>query len=161
MGLECTFRDFNPLPSHEGRRNTWRGTVKGGYFNPLPSHEGRLSPPQWIDCDNIFQSTPLSRGETPRIHIDVDGYAVISIHSPLTRGDFRRATHSPGNIISIHSPLTRGDGAYNRGIYTNAEFQSTPLSRGETESTFIRARFLRHFNPLPSHEGRQLSTATF
>ena len=67
----CTgrgFRDqcsFNPLPSHEGRRNR---SAPGGprelSFNPLPSHEGRRE----IRADRIpgnpFQSTSLSRGKT-------------------------------------------------------------------------------------------------
>ena len=78
---------FNPLPSHEGRPSVlkYRWTEKD--FNPLPSHEGRLpvctnvnqlgkisihsphtrgdqSADCWLRLLDLFQSTPLTRGET-------------------------------------------------------------------------------------------------
>ena len=34
------------------------------YFNPLPSYEGRLSAGVPLQCLQVFQSTPLMRGET-------------------------------------------------------------------------------------------------
>ena len=55
----------------------------------------------------------------------------ISIHSPHTRGDCQAMGSEPVSYISIHSPHTRGD----------------------TVSRSIR-EIKRHFNPLPSHEGR-------
>ena len=56
------------------------------YFNPLPSHEGRRVIRAWQSnsCD-------------------------ISIHSPLTRGDYTDPNIATAGDISIHSPLTRGD----------------------------------------------------
>ncbi len=63
---------------------------------------------------NVFQSTPLSRGETP-LPVPLREVQLISIHSPLTRGDtLCRGLGRPLGI-SIHSPLTRGD-PYNHEI---------------------------------------------
>ena len=101
----------------------------------------------------------------------------ISIHSPHTRGDFFALSSAFSAKISIHSPHTRGDKQEDgiltweitfqstpliRGETTLAErsastsqFQSTPLIRGETWRSSAAAWPCRHFNPLPSHEGRQ------
>ena len=80
-------RNFNPLPSHEGRHNQHicrrrglhisirspltRGdrasalfVVHSDNFNPLPSHEGRLFQNFVCFVPVRFQSAPLSRGET-------------------------------------------------------------------------------------------------
>ena len=80
-------RDFNPLPSCEGRRKAFdaafiaciisihsphaRGDYPPaappcllGYFNPLPSCEGRQNRIIASINSAIFQSTPLMRGET-------------------------------------------------------------------------------------------------
>ena len=83
-----------------------------------------------------FQSTPLTRGETPCGPETGTLKTQISIHSPHTRGDERRAC---------------GD-AYSR------EFQSTPLTRGETINARAKAVSESNFNPLPSHEGRLFLT---
>ena len=56
-----------------------------------------------------FQSTPLTRGETRKTY-DERITALISIHSPHTRGDFIINPFGVNvKIISIHSPHTRGD----------------------------------------------------
>ena len=57
-------RDFNPLPSCEGRRSHGRCALCPTYFNPLPSCEGRPA-----------RTRQPSRRQT------------ISIHSPRARGD--------------------------------------------------------------------------
>ena len=101
-------RNFNPLPSYEGRLSTSAMAQARGHFNPLPSHEGRQEREIRDQVAREFQSTPLSRGKTIRtLAIGADTF------------------------ISIRSPLTRGD----------------------TVSRSIR-EIKRHFNPLPSHEGR-------
>ena len=102
-------RNFNPLPSCEGRQKPRRVRAPLGYFNPLPSCEGRRAATCGFSTICRFQSAPLTRGETGTVH------------------GFLR-----GRRISIRSPHTRGDSAKN-------------ARKGEKT----------HFNPLPSHEGRQ------
>ena len=80
---------------------------------------------------------------------------IISIHSPLTRGDRIIQSYNHYHDISIHSPLTRGDYLSSFWDFLTLEFQSTPLSRGETCIMASGWRKLLHFNPLPSHEGRR------
>ena len=191
--------DFNPLPSHEGRQGSSDGALvkakisirspltrgdqgvcrrqeDGTDFNPLPSHEGRLASASTRATSALFQSAPLSRGETRR-GAWRRSYHRISIRSPLTRGDgckpCRRAASShfnplPShegrqqvdikmtcNYISIRSPLTRGDPRrVNACTLELAISIRSPLTRGD------RRRTRKHdaqddFNPLPSHEGRQ------
>ena len=103
----------------------------------------------------VFQSAPLTRGET----IGGRSLAVlagISIHSPHTRGDdlavrdlqrgfdFNPLPSHEGRLaarcvlrvdargISIRSPHARGDNWRYVGGILRKEFQSTPLTRGET-----------------------------
>ena len=169
---------FNPLPSHEGRPCSFTSSSFRHHFNPLPSHEGRLQAFLDSTATPIFQSTPLTRGETlvvlacgshpsdfnplpsheGRLVAEVNKRfpAVISIHSPHTRGDRVRrplvlfhaiSIHSPhtrgdaesgcgasGHDISIHSPHTRGDMSLLIILMVMEQFQSTPLTRGETSA---------------------------
>ena len=130
--------NFNPLPSHEGRRDSvtrpppsvlisihsphTRGDSSAAvnspflaHFNPLPSHEGRQDRKNFPNWLGKFQSTPLTRGETAVAHI---------------RGHFHH--------ISIHSPHTRGD-----------------------KPSRISGAMRSDFNPLPSHEGRRGKSMTY
>ena len=128
-------------------------------------------------CIKQFQSTPLMRGETlEAAHIPVD--RGISIHSPHARGDWSRFTR-PHRISVDFNPLPSCEGRHSEDYerLLTKIFQSTPLMRGET---FIGISFCplrdisihsphargdcgkrifparrRHFNPLPSCEGRQ------
>ena len=94
--------NFNPLPSHEGRRVFDDDDAAVRYFNPLPSHEGRQNRAMCESEMRKFQSTPLSRGET--IHVDQPvADALISIHSPLTRGDSISLQKSVRIYVSLHS----------------------------------------------------------
>ena len=99
-------RDFNPLPSCEGRPSPLsqrKGVID---FNPLPSCEGRRGCCTCCGCIMAFQSTPLMRGETPRPdnrHAD----RTISIHSPHARGDKSPSDTTITIKISIHSPHAR------------------------------------------------------
>ena len=100
---------FNPLPSCEGRRNACRITcARCNNFNPLPSCEGRRRCARTTVRGQLFQSTPLMRGET-RHHAKGAALFFISIHSPHARGD--KGTNRFGDTIeiSIHSPHARGD----------------------------------------------------
>ncbi len=101
---------FNPLPSHEGRRNTAHRHSATAYFNPLPSHEGRRD--------------PAAAGKD--LH-------QISIHSPLTRGDAFTIDFSSLNRLFQSTPLSRGETFSSTNSSTEISFQSTPLSRGETD----------------------------
>ena len=124
------------------------------YFNPLPSCEGRRGGRGRMWMDKTFQSTPLMRGETVVCNA-LRNYLDISIHSPHTRGDEKRAwrTRTPTHFnplpscegrhiryhdtrskqpISIHSPHARGDSGAMKFCPTFCSFQSTPLMRGET-----------------------------
>ena len=100
-----------------------------------------------------FQSTPLSRGETQRLRAAVL-LDIISIHSPLTRGDSSSSEPFGIRIISIHSPLTRGDD-HRLSIISRRPFISihSPLTRGDRSRSPTVTAYL-NFNPLPSHEGR-------
>ena len=126
------YRNFNPLPSHEGRRIPVRSAgLSPSNFNPLPSYEGRLPQPMPPQPQNIFQSTPLTRGET----VHLIGARPFFMHfNPLPScegrltGDFcptlfryfnplpsckgrlvGDVEHAHRVAISIHSPHTRGD----------------------------------------------------
>ena len=146
-------KDFNPLPSCEGRPSVRDNPPRYRHFNPLPSCEGRpkmIAPPTMMprnfnplpSCEGRlvclslhrlipkFQSTPLMRGETDV----VTGYEVtlsISIHSPHARGD----------LWWIHSFL------YER------YFNPLPSCEGRLIAKPLGIRFA-DFNPLPSCEGR-------
>ena len=73
-------RDFNPLPSYEGRRRARLERGKVIYFNPLPSYEGR----------------PHTGGA---IYSPYE----ISIHSPHTRGDSISLQKSIRIYVSLHN----------------------------------------------------------
>ena len=104
-----TRTNFNPLPSYEGRLYI-KGVCGGdGYFNPLPSCEGRHGVPAHRVLYILFQSTPLTRGETRY------SFSVKSL------GDLFQST-----------PLMRGETNSNTRDVIDNQFQSTPLMRGET-----------------------------
>ena len=84
-----------------------------------------------LDAYSIFQSAPLSRGETTE-HRKQALQAVISIRSPLTRGDQRRAISS---LVRL-------------------SFQSTPLMRGETQHDILFQRHRAISIHSPHNEGR-------
>ena len=106
--------NFNPLPSCEGRHSSDLQLTDSSDFNPLPSCEGRLSQARYYAHAEIFQSTPLMRGETCAEHVS------------------NRAT-----LISIHSPHARGDLAILATRLYPHPFQSTPLMRGETTKFLV------------------------
>ena len=103
-------RDFNPLPSCEGRPALRPAERKGGHFNPLPSCEGRHG--RRADRRHVrrtFQSTPLMRGETCTRRLNIWWTAYFN---PLPSHEGRRSSHrrhTRRQSISIRSPHTRGD----------------------------------------------------
>ena len=125
-------KNFNTLPSCEGRRRRVVGGVPVIRFQSTPLMRGATKQLDKMPYADVFQSTPLMRGETFALSSNVSAM-MISIHSPHARGDRPLAGRKGGRI-----------------------FQSTPLMRGETRSG---GRFpllcACHFNPLPSCEGRQ------
>ena len=168
-------------------------------FNPLPSYEERLDEADHLYGWDVFQSTPLMRGETQNqvaalqgmtfqsdplmrgetTAIDrlrafepfqstplIRGETILGCQSsfhnfqfqstPLIRGETKVNQADALTLeISIHSPHTRGDPAAWDSTWINPSFQSTPLTRGETRFGISRRYTGRHFNPLPSCEGRQ------
>ena len=122
--------NFNPLPSHEGRLlMTWERSRRRN-FNPLPSYEGRLSTSAMAQARGHFNPLPSHEGRQEREIRDQVAREFQS--TPLSRGKtIRTLAIGADTFISIRSPLTRGD----------------------TVSRNIR-EIKRHFNPLPSHEGR-------
>ena len=105
-------------------------------FNPLPSHEGRPIPAISAMQSSKFQSTPLTRGETNPC-FDSKEAAQISIHSPHTRGDRDIPRLSVLRIFQS-TPLMRGETLLVRKQAHKAIFQSTPLMRGETIQKDVR-----------------------
>ena len=79
----------------------------------------------------LFQSAPLTRGETVRLEYD-RRTKEISIHSPHARGDPASTGIFPALTISTHSPHARGDSTMATSPLDVLPFQSTPLTRGET-----------------------------
>ncbi len=125
--------NFNPLPSHEGRHALIDGlSIKIVISIHSPHTRGDQAVCSFFRHGRLFQSTPLTRGETNLGSVAGDYLMFISIHSPHTRGDPVSPEESSGQEISIHSPHTRGD------------IVGRPLPAISAD-----------FNPLPSHEGRR------
>ena len=74
-------------PHTRGDRTHARNRYDDDHFNPLPSYEGRRERQKKLALYNIFQSTPLIRGETRPQILFCGSLVAISIHSPHTRGD--------------------------------------------------------------------------
>ena len=127
---------FNPLPSSEGRRYSPQSPSHGSHFNPLPSSEGRLRYPHSKNESFILQSTSLIRGKTDQI--------------------FRIGV---GLFTSIHFPHPREDSSMLQGVYgfeTSIHFPHPREDSGQKRNLLVQ----RHFNPLPSSEGRRHLTVT-
>ena len=133
LPLSAQQRDFNPLPSCEGRLLS---KIKGSQADFISIHSPHArgdsvrGPGRRGTCG--FQSTPLMRGET-RHKTHAEQVIAISIHSPHARGDNILNSHLSYIGISIHSPHARGDVSQVNLNSDGTVFQSTPLMRGETE----------------------------
>ena len=124
----------------------------------------------------IFQSAPLSRGETigssweppsftnfnplpscegrPRQSAYAFKLAMISIHSPHARGDAPHALIDGLRVISIHSPHTRGDVLLREPFCARVYFNPLPSCEGRRVARCSTRCCATYFNPLPSCEGR-------
>ena len=111
------------------RMRIWLSSATG-YFNPLPSHEGRLNFPAPLRVAAPFQSTPLTRGETPTAWSS--GAIAIFQSTPLTRGETLQIAGAFAHTIFQSTPLTRGETFVPSRMRGVDRFQSTPLTRGET-----------------------------
>ena len=129
-------KNFNPLPSCEGRRSGKLMKERIYAFQSTPLMRGETCRRSWRGwTKKRFQSTPLMRGETAVLQIVCKSRPFQS--TPLMRGETRGKTAAlMASMISIHSPHARGD-CFNH---------PTHLPRG-------------YFNPLPSCEGRQEAEA--
>ena len=124
------------------------------YFNPLPSCEGRPRAGQRpAPAERISIHSPHARGDRVRSALHITPR--ISIHSPHTRGDEDVKAFNLENLKFQSTPLTRGETRKKIRLQPDIAFQSTPLTRGETTALPEMAATSCHFNPLPSHEGRQ------
>ena len=106
-----SIKDFNPLPSYEGRPSVTMACDRSLAISIHSPHtRGDVSLNITVVDSHLFQSTPLIRGET---------FAVVTSQSdrlfqstPLIRGETKRSElASACRRISIHSPHTRGDKA--------------------------------------------------
>ena len=125
------------------------------HFNPLPSCEGRRQiPMRYPRIYNLFQSTPLMRGETGRA-VSGAPRIIISIHSPHARGDFftRYARKEEGYFNPLPSCEGRPGLAGQFGRIEDISIHS-PHARGDQEKETV-AQMIMNFNPLPSCEGRR------
>ena len=123
------------------------------YFNPLPSHEGRPVFLAVFLSWALFQSAPLTRGETQRImHSLIEGH----YFNPLPSHEGRREFVNPlFSVFTFQSaPLTRGE-----TLKFTPKFSAliisirSPHTRGDARIGFLFPS-PSNFNPLPSHEGR-------
>ena len=119
-----------------------RDLQRGFDFNPLPSHEGRLAARcvLRVDARGISIHSPHARGDLLRL--DADVAVGMSIHSPHARGDLRKAVLT---MLQRHfNPLPSHEGRRNQMQqgFCAIQFQSTPLTRGETLVTMACVRSL-------------------
>ena len=98
--------------------------------------------------------SPHARGDDDYAYIS--RISVISIHSPHARGDTHGRPDARGCIcISIHSPHARGDCFHKFHAKPKDISIHSPHARGDWLARYI-CYSVRHFNPLPSCEGRRL-----
>ena len=125
-------KDFNPLPSCEGRPSgcVWLYTISD--FNPLPSCEGRRA-----------------------AKIGKKVAQTISIHSPHTRGDCPSPCRPSRRTYFNPLPSREGRRRYLYYAASGGDFNPLPSCEGRRGAGRGHGRRTRHFNPLPSCEGRQ------
>ena len=176
---ECAY--FNPLPSCEGRHGWRHNCFLDNDFNPLPSCEGRPFYNLGGTTPGISIHSPHARGDHLLLRLLHPGK--ISIHSPHARGDdmmtersikFHTFQSTPlmrgetagapfyvqANWISIHSPHARGDLWRQRALRCRLISIHSPHARGDRALLDILP-VVKHFNPLPSCEGRLKICADF
>ena len=126
-------RDFNPLPSCEGRHQLKHNIS----FIPTisihsPHARGDLDVASACYVLTQFQSTPLMRGETAD---NMEKYII--------------------SYISIHSPHARGDALFLPSPSCERNFNPLPSCEGRLPRQLAVRDIRQYFNPLPSCEGRR------
>ena len=152
--MRWTLRNFNPLPSHEGRHGRGGGRGASPRISIHSPHtRGDITDSSYVTTAALFQSAPLMRGETGTTTL-LDILEGISIHSPHTRGD--RTSASPRWRTSYFNPLPSYEGRLSTSAMAQARGHFNPLPSHEGRP-IVTPPFssLFSFNPLPSHEGRQ------
>ena len=141
-----------------GDRCLWR--VRRMYFRSISIHSPHARGDTYKTLVQLSQRaisihSPHARGDV-MLHVWFAELQTISIHSPHARGDLCRASACSGAPVNFN-PLPSCEGrpfACAREA-ANFAFQSTPLMRGETETTRSALTPDCNFNPLPSCEGRR------
>ena len=108
----------------------------------------------------IFQSTPLTRGETKARHAHFTDHRYFN---PLPSHEGRLHPRPAGrlaSVISIHSPHTRGDATKKSATWRAQPFQSTPLTRGETRQR-QRPKPASRFQSTPLTRGETLTLQVY
>ena len=128
--------NFNPLPSCAGRRRGGGQATRGDHFNPLPSCEGRPEPaPIPRRHENISIHSPHARGDGAGVKLEYQRDVFQS--TPLMRGETAAAAMM--NTLGIDfNPLPSYEGRLTIPPFVRfiSTFQSTPLMRGETARAF-------------------------
>ncbi len=144
-----TLKDFNPLPSCEGRHRGQELSVCKHRFQSTP-HARRHAIHQCLPSAQDFNPLPHARGDLPQKQIA--SVVVISIHSPHAR---RLLTAGSGRAVYEFqsTPLMRGETRQKLGYYnTSAISIHSPHARGDP-LIVLNAAVHPYFNPLPSCEG--------
>ena len=102
-------KNFNPLPSCEGRPSRLLARRCPTDFNPLPSCEGRLKLKMSGSQTKNFNPLPSCEGRRRRTAV-CGLLRLISIHSPHARGDLRR--HLPDAGGQHFNPLPSCEGRH-------------------------------------------------
>ena len=103
MTPQADRRNFNPLPSHEGRLSSLSAALAAFRISIHSPHtRGDRASLMLPRMDARFQSTPLTRGETVLIRL-CQQHRRISIHSPHTRGDSISLQKSIRIYVSLHN----------------------------------------------------------
>ena len=124
---------FNPRPAHAERR--WLDWFCGrfGALQSTPRSRGATFLQNIMDLARMLQSTPRSRGATTPPEWEESGEGA-SIHAPLTRSDHRlkRSQKSAGSFNPRPAHAERQEKGFSD--FRSEMLQSTPRSRGATES---------------------------
>ncbi len=171
-------RNFNPLPSYEGRRGFQTAGSPTVYISIRSPHTRGDTPTAWSSgAIAIFQSAPLIRGETTdrrRRRSARQNFNPLPSYegrqaggqprarriqfqsAPLIRGETpgRRGRNRAVGKISIRSPHTRGDIFCTFACTVAQNFNPLPSYEGR-RIWRLPPTWIWHFNPLPSYEGRR------
>ncbi len=136
------------------RDDWWTAAIRARWrnFNPRPSYEGRrerAGPARRVAGISIH--APRMRDDEVR-RLVLDGRA-ISIHAPRMRDDDKTQGGGFHERISIHAPRMRDDTASWSRTGPRPDFNPRPSYEGRPGATSARS-WATDFNPRPSYEGR-------